>query len=207
MAGYYAVLKYSPPLLLETSNSMKITHIDLHVLLIPDYDVTACSSAQDDLVVEVHTDEGIVGIGETDTNPWIAGSCIRAGTHCMGLGLQELLIGADPMQPELFWKKLYEGSKMTGRRGALICAHSARSTWRSGISGQGLGPTGSRACWRGGKEARYPVRVATAHRADARRIRQSPYRENGPSESTRLSGRETGGMRERTLQSSRAARK
>ncbi len=57
---------------------MKITRIDLHVLLIPDYDVTACSSAQDDLVVEVHTDEGIVGIGETDTNPWIARECIRA---------------------------------------------------------------------------------------------------------------------------------
>ena len=99
---------------------MKITHIDLHVLLIPDYDVTACSSAQDDLVVEVHTDEGIVGIGETDTNPWIARECIRArGTHCMGLGLQEMLIGADPMGPERLWEKLYEGSKMTGRRGAL----------------------------------------------------------------------------------------
>ena len=76
---------------------MKITRIDLHVLLVPDYDAPACSSAQDDLVVEVHTDEGIVGVGETDTNPWIARECIRArGTHCMGLGLQEMLIGADP---------------------------------------------------------------------------------------------------------------
>ena len=67
---------------------MKITGIDLHVLLIPDYDAQACSSAQDDLVVEIRTDEGIVGIGETDTNPWVARECIRArGTHCMGLGL------------------------------------------------------------------------------------------------------------------------
>jgi len=105
---------------------MKITKIDCHVLLIPDYDSAACSSAQDDLVVEVHTDEGLVGIGETDTNPWVARECIRApGTHCMGLGLAEMLIGADPMQPEVLWQKLYSGSKMTGRRGAVICAIGA----------------------------------------------------------------------------------
>ena len=57
---------------------MHITRIDCHVLLVPDYHADACSSAQDDLVVEIHTDEGITGIGETDTNPWVARECIRA---------------------------------------------------------------------------------------------------------------------------------
>jgi L-rhamnonate dehydratase len=105
---------------------MKITSIDCHVLLVPDFDSEACSSAQDDLVVVVHTDEGISGIGETDTNPWVARTCIRApGTHCMGLGLEEMLIGENPLQPEAIWQKLYSGSKMTGRRGALICAMGA----------------------------------------------------------------------------------
>jgi L-alanine-DL-glutamate epimerase-like enolase superfamily enzyme len=105
---------------------MKITRIDRHVLLVPDYDAGACSSAQDDLVVEIHTDEGIVGIGETDTNPWIARECIRArGTHCMGLGIEEMLLGENPLEPERLWQKLYSGSKMTGRRGALICALGA----------------------------------------------------------------------------------
>lgn len=105
---------------------MKITRIDCHVLLVPDYDTAACSSAQDDLVVEIHTDEGIVGIGETDTNPWIARECIRArGTHVMGLGLEEMLIGSDPLDPEAIWQRLYSGSKMTGRRGAVICAMGA----------------------------------------------------------------------------------
>lgn len=105
---------------------MKITKIDCHVLLIPDYDPDAPSSAQDDLVVEVHTDEGITGIGETDTNPWIARECIRAcGTHVMGLGLEAMLLGADPLQPEALWRKIYSSSKMTGRRGALICALGA----------------------------------------------------------------------------------
>jgi L-alanine-DL-glutamate epimerase-like enolase superfamily enzyme len=119
---------------------MKITRIDLHVLLVPDYDTSACSSAQDDLVVEVHTDEGIVGVGETDTNPWVARACIRApGTHCMGLGLEEMLRGADPMEPEAVWGRLYAGSKMTGRRGALICAMGAIDMALWDIKGQALG--------------------------------------------------------------------
>lgn len=105
---------------------MKITRIDCHVLLIPNYDEQACSSAQDNLVVEIHTDEGLTGIGETDTNPWIARECIRArGTHCMGLSLERMLLGADPLDPEALWRRLYSGSKMNGRRGAVICAMGA----------------------------------------------------------------------------------
>jgi L-alanine-DL-glutamate epimerase-like enolase superfamily enzyme len=119
---------------------MKITHIDLHVLLVPDYDTAACSSAQDNLVVEVHTDEGIIGVGETDTNPWVARECIRArGTHCMGLGLQEMLLGTDPLNPEATWDRLYCGSKMTGRRGALICAIGALDMALWDIKGKALG--------------------------------------------------------------------
>jgi L-alanine-DL-glutamate epimerase-like enolase superfamily enzyme len=119
---------------------MKITHIDCHVLLVPDYDVEACSSAQDNLVVEVHTDEGIVGVGETDTNPWIARECIKArGTHIMGVGLEEQLLGADPLQPEAIWQKLYSASKMTGRRGALICALGAIDMALWDITGKALG--------------------------------------------------------------------
>jgi L-alanine-DL-glutamate epimerase-like enolase superfamily enzyme len=119
---------------------MKITDLELHILLAPDYDPGACSSAQDDLIVEVRTDEGIVGIGETDTNPWVARECIRArGTHCMGLGLREMLLGADPMQPEAIWEKLYSGSKMTGRRGALICALGAIDIALWDIKAQALG--------------------------------------------------------------------
>jgi len=119
---------------------MKITRIDCHVLLVPDYDTSACSSAQDDLVVEIHTDEGLVGIGETDANPWMVRECIRArGTHCMGYGLEETLLGADPLQPEALWRKLYTGSKMNGRRGILICALGAIDMALWDIRGQALG--------------------------------------------------------------------
>lgn len=119
---------------------MKIVRIDCHVLVVPDVDTGASSSAQDNLVVEIHTDEGIVGIGETDVNPWIARECIRArGTHSMGLGLEELLIGADPLQPESLWQTLYSGSKMNGRRGALICALGAIDMALWDIKGKALG--------------------------------------------------------------------
>jgi L-alanine-DL-glutamate epimerase-like enolase superfamily enzyme len=122
------------------SGLMKITRIGCHVLLVPKYDAAQCSSAQDNLVVEIHTDAGLVGIGETDTNPWVARECIRArGTHCMALGVEEMLLGIDPLPVEAIWQRLYAGSKMTGRRGALICALGAIDMALWDIRGQALG--------------------------------------------------------------------
>ncbi len=119
---------------------MRITRIDCHVLLVPDYDEEACSSAQDNIVVVVHTDEGVVGVGETDTNPWIARECIVArGTHCMGLGLEQMLLGENPLDTERIWQKLYSGSKMSGRRGAVICAIGALDMALWDICGKTLG--------------------------------------------------------------------
>jgi L-alanine-DL-glutamate epimerase-like enolase superfamily enzyme len=105
---------------------MRITGIDCHVLLDPAYERDATSSAQDDIVVEVHTDEGITGIGETDLNAWIARACIEApGTHTMDQGLGEMLVGMDPLDPPAVWDRLYVGTAMTGRRGALVHALGA----------------------------------------------------------------------------------
>ena len=73
---------------------MKITKIECRVLLVPEYEPEAGSSAQDDIVVFVHTDEGITGIGEVDTNPWVAKAMIEAkGTHNIVQGLSEMLLG------------------------------------------------------------------------------------------------------------------
>ncbi len=105
---------------------MKITDIECIVLVVPDFDSEACSSAQDDLIVKIHTDEGLFGIGETDANPWAVRSMIEApGTHCMGLGLKETLMGADPLDVEGLWQRLYVGSAMNGRRGLGIHAIGA----------------------------------------------------------------------------------
>ncbi|RIK84551.1 MAG: mandelate racemase/muconate lactonizing enzyme family protein [Planctomycetota bacterium] len=123
---------------------MKITDIECHILLAPDVRKDATSSAQDDIVVLVHTDEGITGIGETDVNPWIAKACIEApGTHTMGLGLTEMLLGENPLDIERLWEKLYTGSAMNGRRGAVICAIGALDMALWDIAGKAAG----KPCW------------------------------------------------------------
>ncbi|MDA0659986.1 MAG: mandelate racemase/muconate lactonizing enzyme family protein [Planctomycetota bacterium] len=123
---------------------MRITDIECHVLLVPDVRKDATSSAQDDIVVFVHTDEGITGIGETDVNPWIAKACIEAaGTHTMGLGLKEMLLGEDPRDTDRLWEKLYTGSAMNGRRGAVICAMGALDMALWDIRGKAAG----KPCW------------------------------------------------------------
>jgi L-alanine-DL-glutamate epimerase-like enolase superfamily enzyme len=105
---------------------MKITGVTCHVLLDPGYDREAPSSNQDDIVVEVHTDEAITGIGETDLNAWVARACIEApGMHTMDLGLAQTLVGMDPLDPVAVWDRLYVGTAMTGRRGALVHALGA----------------------------------------------------------------------------------
>src|ERR1700733_8588394 len=97
---------------------VKITDVSCTVLAIPDGRVEACDSAQDTIVVSVHTDEGITGIGEVDANPWIIKATIEApGSHIMSLGLRELLIGQDPCQPAAIWDRLYTFTAMSGRRG------------------------------------------------------------------------------------------
>jgi L-alanine-DL-glutamate epimerase-like enolase superfamily enzyme len=110
----------------KVSHRMKITDVICTVLTVPDCNASACDSAQDTIVVQVHTDEGLIGIGETDANPWVIKAMIDApGSHIMSLGLRELIIGQDPTQPAAIWDRLYTFTAMTGRRGAGVCAIGA----------------------------------------------------------------------------------
>ncbi len=114
------------PVLSTVPPKLRVTGIDCHVLLAPDYDARFTSSAQDSFVVVVHTDQGLSGIGECDANPWMAKACIEApGTHTMGLSIRDLLIGSDPFDIGGFWRRAYLGSAMNGRRGMVIHALSA----------------------------------------------------------------------------------
>lgn len=100
---------------------MKIRDVRCHVLLAPDVDEGLTSSAQDGFLVVIETDEGAIGIGESDLNPWIAKACLEArGTHTMGRSLRDMLIGEDPRDIARLWRKLYVGSAMNGRRGAVV---------------------------------------------------------------------------------------
>ena len=105
---------------------MKISKIETFSLLIPDFDSDACSSAQDNLVVKISTDEGLFGFGETDTNPWATKALLDSpGTHAMGRGFNDILIGKDPTNVEGLWHEMNEKTMMTSRRGLGICAMGA----------------------------------------------------------------------------------
>jgi len=119
---------------------MKITAIECHVLVAPGLREDATSSSQDDLVVLVHTDEGITGVGETDTGPWLAKAAIESpGSHSMAMGMTELLIGSDPFDTGALWQRLYTQTAMSGRRGAVICAMGAIDMALWDIKGKALG--------------------------------------------------------------------
>jgi L-alanine-DL-glutamate epimerase-like enolase superfamily enzyme len=123
---------------------VKVVDVRTHVLLDPEYDPGATSSAQDTIVVEVITDEGLVGIGETDLNAWVARAFIEApATHTMDRGLKEQLIGRDPLDPEAIWEDLYVGTAMTGRRGGGVNAIGALDIALWDICGKAAG----KPCW------------------------------------------------------------
>ena len=123
---------------------MKVVDIRTHVLLDPGYDPGATSSAQDTIVVEVVTDEGLIGVGETDLNAWIARAFIEApGTHTMDQGLRSILVGRDPLDVEAIWDDLYTRTAMTGRRGGGVNAIGALDIALWDICGQAAG----KPCW------------------------------------------------------------
>jgi L-alanine-DL-glutamate epimerase-like enolase superfamily enzyme len=97
---------------------MKITQVEALYLRLPDITDRA-DGTQDTLIVRVHTDAGMVGIGEVDSSPLVAKAIIEAPmSHFIAKGLAECVIGEDPLEIELLWQKMYRGSIFFGRGGA-----------------------------------------------------------------------------------------
>jgi L-alanine-DL-glutamate epimerase-like enolase superfamily enzyme len=119
---------------------MRIAEIECHIVVDPGLREDATSSAQDDLVVIIRTDEGIFGVGETDTGPWLARSAIEApGSHSMAKAMSDILIGRDPLDTSAIWETLYTSTAMSGRRGPVICAMGAIDMALWDIKGKALG--------------------------------------------------------------------
>jgi L-alanine-DL-glutamate epimerase-like enolase superfamily enzyme len=99
---------------------MKITKVEAIVLRLPEVrDVT--DGTQDDVVIKIETDEGISGIGEVDAPPTVVKALIEAPlSHSWAKGLEQLLIGENPLNVTYLWEKLYQGSILYGRRGLTI---------------------------------------------------------------------------------------
>lgn len=99
---------------------MKISKVEIICLNLPEKKDIADSS-QDAVLVKVHTDEGIVGIGEIDSHPFIAKAIVEAPmSHRDSHGVADLLIGEDPFDREKLWQKVYKKTTHYGRRGIAI---------------------------------------------------------------------------------------
>lgn len=119
---------------------MKITDVEAITLRQPVINEGIADGSQDDLLVRVHTNEGLVGIGEVDSAPEIVKAVIQAhSSHLIALSLRDALIGEDPNDVERLWQKMYRASIFYGRRGVAIHAMSGIDIALWDIRGQALG--------------------------------------------------------------------
>lgn len=103
---------------------MKIVDVETIILALPEI-LERTDGSQDTVIVRVTTDEGIVGVGEVDSSPWVIKAIIEARkSHTICCGLKELVMGEDPFQISRIWEKMYQGSIYYGRRSAAIHAMS-----------------------------------------------------------------------------------
>ena len=69
------------------------------------------------LLVEIETDNGIVGIGEAGIGAGVTASVIEKS-------LKPLLVGEDPLLIEFLWQKMFARTRQYGRRGLVMHAIS-----------------------------------------------------------------------------------
>jgi L-rhamnonate dehydratase len=100
---------------------MKITKVEAIELRMPEDQIKCIpSGTQDTLIVKIHTDEGITGIGEVESSPRIAKAVIEAPmSNCFITGMGRLLIGENPLNVEPINHKLFNSSLFCGR-GAIM---------------------------------------------------------------------------------------
>ncbi len=119
---------------------MKITEVEAIVLRQPALDEAIADGSQDDLIVRVHTDEGIVGVGEVDSSPEVVKAVIEApNSHAIAIGLRHVLVGEDPLDTERLWRTMYRATIYYGRRGVAIHALSGIDLALWDIKGKALG--------------------------------------------------------------------
>ena len=119
---------------------MKVRDIRIHVLKSPLAEPFAFSQGwvrqRSATLVEVITDDGIVGWGEAFAQglepPEIAAAAIE---HA----LKPLLLGADPLAMEVLWHRMYHATRDYGRKGSVIAAISAIDIALWDIAGKARG--------------------------------------------------------------------
>ena len=121
---------------------MKITEVEPIVLRLPSVDVTRADGTQDALIVRIHTDEGLVGLGEADSSPYLVRTAIEMpSSHLIARGIAELLVDQDPLQIDRLGQLMYDGTSYYGRGGVASHAISAIDIALWDLAGKALGVT------------------------------------------------------------------
>ena len=151
--------------------ALKITDVEAIVLRQPVLDDGIADGSQDDLVILVHTDEGITGIGEVDSAPGGGARARRrrpartrsrtASTTCSSARTR--------LDVERLWQKMYRGLIYIGRRGIALHAISGIDIALWDIKGKAAGKPVCELL--GARAARQDPRLRVD--ADARRRRAS----------------------------------
>ncbi len=119
---------------------MKITKVEPIILRLDQIDTTRADGTQDAFLVRIHTDEGLVGVGEGDTSPYIARTIIEMpSSHSIARGLGELLVGENPLAVGRLWQRMWMGAYHYGRAGAALHTISALDMALWDIAGQAAG--------------------------------------------------------------------
>ncbi len=102
---------------------MNITGIEAIHLRVEDPNIALFDGSYDDCVILIRTDEGLVGIGETESfSPAIQALINGPSAHSHARALKEVLIGRDPRDPEGLWELMYDATNYVGRRGLVMHA-------------------------------------------------------------------------------------
>src|SRR5438034_4771548 len=94
-------------------------------------------------LVRVHTNKAIDGLGQAESPSPVIDSTIKTRG-----GLENLLVGEDPLQVERLWQKMYAATGLWGRRGVTIAAIGAVETALRDIAGKIVNKPVSELIWR-----------------------------------------------------------
>jgi L-alanine-DL-glutamate epimerase-like enolase superfamily enzyme len=119
---------------------MKIKKIECLQLRSPHASPDDCDGAVDTAVIRITADNGVYGLGETDSPPNVMAALLETPTaHIWSRSISDILLGQNPLEVEALWDQLYEGTIYHARRGLGIMLMSAIDIALHDLRGKLLG--------------------------------------------------------------------
>jgi L-alanine-DL-glutamate epimerase-like enolase superfamily enzyme len=117
-----------------------IVDVEAIVLRAPTRDASDLDSSAETVVVLVHDEDRVVGIGEADAPAAVVRELVlMEDVHAWSRGLRGLLLGRDPFGITALHRELYEATIYHGRRGLGVHALSAVDVALHDLVGKQLG--------------------------------------------------------------------